>query len=44
MGSDFGLFALNASTGAKIWSYTKGSAFYSTVAVANGVVYADSAD
>jgi outer membrane protein assembly factor BamB len=33
------LYALNASTGAKLWSYATGSAVNSSPAVANGVVY-----
>ena len=36
------MYALNASTGAKLWSYTTGVG--STPAVANGVVYVGSAD
>jgi outer membrane protein assembly factor BamB len=31
-------YALNAGTGALLWSYTIGSAVYSSPAVANGVV------
>ena len=33
------LYALNASTGAKLWSYTTGSNVVSSPAVVNGVVY-----
>jgi outer membrane protein assembly factor BamB len=33
------LYALNASTGAKLWSYATGGAVNSSPAVANGVVY-----
>jgi outer membrane protein assembly factor BamB len=33
------VYALNASTGAKLWSYTTGSRVSSSPAVANGVVY-----
>jgi hypothetical protein len=33
------VYALNASTGAKLWSYTTGYFVYSSPAVANGVVY-----
>jgi len=36
---DGNLYALNASTGAKLWSYATGSAGLSSPAVANGVVY-----
>jgi eukaryotic-like serine/threonine-protein kinase len=32
-------YALNASTGAKLWSYTTGGYVSSSPAVANGVVY-----
>ena len=39
IGSDDGnVYALNASTGAKLWSYTTGT-MRSSPAVANGVVY-----
>ena len=38
------MYALNASTGAKLWSYTTGSNVYSSPAVANGVVYVGSYD
>jgi uncharacterized repeat protein (TIGR01451 family) len=45
-GSDDGnLYALNASTGAKLWSYATGGAIYfSSPTVANGVVYVGSDD
>ncbi len=36
---DGNVYALNASTGAKLWSYDTGSSIYSSPAVANGVVY-----
>ena len=38
------VYALNASTGALLWSYTTGSAVESSPAVANGVVYVGSYD
>ena len=41
---DGNLYALNASTGAKLWSYTTGGAVWSSPAVANGVVYVGSCD
>ena len=41
---DFNVYALNASTGAKLWSYTTGSWVHSSPAVANGVVYVGSDD
>ena len=45
VGSDDGnVYALNASTGAKLWSYTTGSYVDSSPAVANGVVYVGSSD
>jgi outer membrane protein assembly factor BamB len=44
-GSDDGnVYALNASTGAKLWSYTTGSYVFSSPAVVNGVVYVGSVD
>jgi len=36
---DFNVYALNASTGAKLWSYATGFYVESALAVANGVVY-----
>ena len=39
---DNNVYALNASTGAKLWSYTAGSSVGSSPAVANGVVYVGS--
>ena len=46
IGSDDGnLYALNASTGAKLWSYNSGHLLEkSSPAVANGVVYVGSSD
>jgi outer membrane protein assembly factor BamB len=41
---DGNVYALNASTGAKLWSYTTGSSVTSSPAVANGVVYVGSDD
>jgi outer membrane protein assembly factor BamB len=41
---DNNVYALNASTGAKLWSYPTGSAVYSSPAVANGIVYVGSGD
>jgi outer membrane protein assembly factor BamB len=38
------LFALNARTGALLWSYTTGGTVYSSPAVANGMVYVSSGD
>lgn len=38
------LYALDAVTGALKWSYTTGSAIFSSPAVANGVVYIGSTD
>ena len=38
------LYALNASTGAKLWSYTTNGDVGSSPAVANGVVYFGSFD
>ena len=44
-GSDDGnVYALNASTGAKLWSYATGDGVDSSPAVANGVVYVGSDD
>jgi outer membrane protein assembly factor BamB len=36
---DHKVYALNAKTGKKLWSYTTGSSVDSSPAVANGVVY-----
>jgi PQQ-like domain/Domain of unknown function DUF11 len=41
---DHNLYALNASTGAKLWSYATGTSVFSSPAVANGVVYFGSGD
>jgi outer membrane protein assembly factor BamB len=41
---DGNIYALNASTGAKIWSYATGNNVSSSPAVANGVVYFGSDD
>jgi outer membrane protein assembly factor BamB len=44
-GSDDGnVYALDASTGAKLWSYATGNVVVSSPAVANGVVYVGSAN
>ena len=42
--TDHNLYALNASTGAKLWSYATGSAVICSPAVANGAVYVGSFD
>jgi outer membrane protein assembly factor BamB len=39
---DNNLYALNAKTGTKLWSYMTGNFVYSSPAVANGVVYVGS--
>ena len=41
---DGNVYALNASTGAKLWSFATGGQVYSSPAVANGVVYIGSFD
>jgi outer membrane protein assembly factor BamB len=38
------LYALNARTGTKLWSFATGTCFFSSPAVANGLVYIGSAD
>ena len=38
----YGIWALDASTGAILWSYATGDTSYSSPAVANGVVYVGS--
>ncbi len=38
------MYALNASTGDKLWSYRTGNEVFSSPAVANGVVYVGSHD
>jgi outer membrane protein assembly factor BamB len=42
--TDHNVYALNAGTGAKLWSYTTGDQVYSSPAVANGVVFVGSMD
>jgi len=45
VGSDDGnIYAINATTGAKVWSYTTGYVVESSPAVSNGVVYVGSGD
>jgi outer membrane protein assembly factor BamB len=41
---DNNVYALNARTGAKLWSYASGNAVDSAPSVANGVVYVSSED
>jgi outer membrane protein assembly factor BamB len=41
---DENVYAVDASTGTKLWSYAVGSGVYSSPAVANGVVYVSSDD
>jgi outer membrane protein assembly factor BamB len=41
---DDNVYALDASTGAKLWSYATGHAVVSSPAVVNGVVYVGSVD
>jgi len=41
---DYNVYALNAKTGAKLWSYATGGSMDSSPAVANGVVYVGSDD
>ena len=41
---DDNVYALNATSGAKLWSYPTGRAVISSPAVANGVVYVGSYD
>jgi outer membrane protein assembly factor BamB len=43
-GSPGNLYALNATTGALLWSYTTGYMLVSSPAVANGAVYVGSTD
>jgi outer membrane protein assembly factor BamB len=38
------VYALNARTGAKLWSYATGSSVYSSPSVVNGMVYIGSDD
>jgi outer membrane protein assembly factor BamB len=42
--TDGNVYALNAKTGAKLWSGSTGNAVFSSPAVANGVVYVGSFD
>lgn len=42
--SDNNIYALNGTTGAKVWNYTTGSSVYSSPAVSNGAVYVGSDD
>ena len=42
--ADYKVYALNASTGSLIWSYTTGASVYSSPAVADGRVYVGSYD
>jgi len=41
---DNNVYALNAKTGAKLWSYTTGSYVWSSPVVVNGTVYVGSYD
>lgn len=41
---DGNVYALNATTGAKLWSYTTGNLVTSSPAVANGALYIGSGD
>jgi len=41
---DLSIYALDAATGAKIWSYQTVGSVYSSPAVSNGVVYIGSGD
>jgi hypothetical protein len=41
---DSNVYALNATTGAKLWGFTTGYWVYSSPAVANGTVYVGSVD
>jgi PGF-CTERM protein len=40
----YGVYALNAATGTKLWNYTTGFAVSSSPAVVNGVVYFGGSD
>jgi outer membrane protein assembly factor BamB len=40
--NDYNVYALNATSGAKVWSFTIGSAVLSSPAVVNGTVYVGS--
>ena len=41
---DHNVYALNAATGAKLWSYTTGDSVESSPSVTNGIVYIGSND
>jgi eukaryotic-like serine/threonine-protein kinase len=41
---DTNVYALNARTGARLWSYATGSQVISSPVVANGMVYVGSGD
>jgi outer membrane protein assembly factor BamB len=41
---DDSVYALNAATGAKLWSYKTGNQVFSSPTVVNGVVYVGSGD
>jgi len=41
---DENVYALNARTGAKLWSFTTGNFVHSSPAVVNGTVYVGSGD
>jgi serine/threonine-protein kinase len=41
---DLNVYALNATTGTKLWNYTTGSAMFPSAAVSNLVVYVGSND
>jgi glucose dehydrogenase len=41
---DYSVYALNASTGVKIWSYRTGDHVYSSPAVVSGIVFIGSED
>ena len=41
---DHNIYALDATTGAKLWSFTTGNSVHSSPAVVNGVVYVGSDD
>jgi PGF-CTERM protein len=41
---DYNVYALNATTGAKLWNYTTGGGVFSSPAVANGTVYVGGVD
>jgi outer membrane protein assembly factor BamB len=41
---DKNVYALNAKTGAKLWSYTTGGGVHTSPSVTNGLVYVGSDD